>query len=391
MHQCISTFDACHGSGCLPHKGKLWRRLARFDHSGWERQCFPAALGIAESENEATWTWFVENVRNAFGIDDGGNGLVFISDREKGIDIAIRRLVPNASHAYCVYHIQKNVKVKFKTTLDGLLFAAANAFDVKSFREIIEKIKALNHEAGKYVESIDPTKWARAFFDQRRYGHVTSNISESMNWWLEDARHMDPVGLFGEYVRKMNSLFERRRQKYAAMTLQALPKRVEMLLNESIDQSRKLRVFKHSQTIFEVQRITAVQMNRVVDLGSMTCSCGFLKEFGVPCRHMCAAIMSLRQHPQTFVIPERRMECVKAIYDHATIPVDDSTFEDDGLKAPLKTKKRGRPKKNRIPSPCEKPPRKKVKCGRCHGVGHNSRTCKAKKEYLNALKTFSLG
>ena len=126
--------------------------------------------------------WFLENVRNAFNIGDGGNGLVFISDREKGIDNALKRLFHNASHAYCVYHIQKNVKVKFNTSLNGLLFAAAETFDVMSFREIVEKMKALNNEAGTYIEDIDPTKWARAFFQQRRFGHVTSNISESMNW-----------------------------------------------------------------------------------------------------------------------------------------------------------------------------------------------------------------
>ena len=50
------------------------------------------------------------------------------------------------------------MKVKFKTSLNGLLFAAAETFDVMSFREIVEKMKALNNEAGKYIEDIDPKK-----------------------------------------------------------------------------------------------------------------------------------------------------------------------------------------------------------------------------------------
>ena len=158
---------------------------------------------------------------------------------------------------------------------------------------------------------------------------------------------MDPVGLFREYIRKLNGLFERRRQKYAAMMPQALPKKVERMINQSIDQSRKLRVFKHSETVFEIRRLPAAQMTRVVDLRTMTCTCGFFNEFGVPCRHMCAAVMFLKQHPHNLIIPERRMESVKAIYYEATIPIDDSGFEDDGLKAPTLSRKRGRPKEKK--------------------------------------------
>ena len=38
---------------------------------------FPAALGVAESEKTATWTWFLRLVNDAFNIPDGGNEVVF--------------------------------------------------------------------------------------------------------------------------------------------------------------------------------------------------------------------------------------------------------------------------------------------------------------------------
>ena len=72
---------------------------------------FPAAIGIAESENEHTWSWFLFTLRSALQIADEGDGLVFLSDREKGIEIALQQLFPRAFHSFCVFHIQKNVKL----------------------------------------------------------------------------------------------------------------------------------------------------------------------------------------------------------------------------------------------------------------------------------------
>ena len=82
LRMCINPFrhstrvmglDACHIKASYGGALLVWTLL---DGNG---NVFPAALGIAESENESTWTWFLENVRNAFNIGDGGNGLVFVS------------------------------------------------------------------------------------------------------------------------------------------------------------------------------------------------------------------------------------------------------------------------------------------------------------------------
>ena len=79
-------------------------------------------------------------VRTAFALEDG-RGVVVLSDREKGIDIALTELLPSASHSFCVYHIMKNVKSRFHISLNGLLFAAANAPNVDGFNRIMAAIK----------------------------------------------------------------------------------------------------------------------------------------------------------------------------------------------------------------------------------------------------------
>ena len=186
----ISGLDACHIKA--PYGGALLVMTA-LDGNG---QIFPVALGIAESENASTWTWFIDLVKTALDIQDGGEGLVFLSDREKGIDSSLDEVLPQATHGYCVFHIQKNVKKQFHTTLDGLLFKAARAATVKAFKDVMEEIKAIHPAARAYIKGVDRNKWARAFFKARRLGHVTSNIAESANWWLEEARSGPSRSLF---------------------------------------------------------------------------------------------------------------------------------------------------------------------------------------------------
>ena len=124
----IIGLDACHIK--TKHGGTLLV-LTLLDGNG---SVFPAALGIAESENASRWGWFLVLVKIAFGIRDGGDGLVFISDRDKGIDISTNEVFPRAAHSHCVYHIAKNVKVRYKKSLKGLLFKAANALNKKHSR-----------------------------------------------------------------------------------------------------------------------------------------------------------------------------------------------------------------------------------------------------------------
>ena len=337
---------------------------------------FPAALGIAESENVETWFWFLALVKTAFQIGLG-EGLVVLGDCEKGLDAALKALLQSAAHSYCVYHIEKNVKCTFHTSLDGLLFRAAKASNQRMFNEVLNQIKALDPAAGRYIEEIEKAKWARAFFPMRRFGHVTSNISESMNWWFEEARHLNPVALFIVYIRRLNQLFERRRIKYASMAPTDLPRKVSKKFAKCLEQSRKLRVLRHTNTLFEVQSLKDPRQFRIVDFERRTCSCGFFTEHGIPCRHMCAAALSVKIHPKTFIIRERTREALTQTYTGVTIPIDIGTLTDDGLKGPIGTRKRGRPKEKRIRSATEKGPRHTVKCGRCGKRGHNKRSCKA--------------
>ena len=299
----IVGLDACH---IKARYGGVMMVMTLLDGNG---SIFPAAVGIAESEKTETWSWFLHQVEAALHIPDGGDGVVFLSDREKGIETSIKEVFPQACQGFCVFHIQKNVKRAHHTSLDGLLFKAAKAATVKEFEEKLALMKALDDEAAAYIAEIDKAKWARAFFPVRRLGHVTSNIAESMNRWLEEARWHDPVGLFSIYVLKLNNLFEKRRDKYASLSSHALPKRVAQLYDNSVNKSRKLILRRHTKTIFQVRARGEMMKKRwkIVDLDNTSCTCGFYREYEIPCQHMCAVLLSLRDETPSRLIHRERL------------------------------------------------------------------------------------
>ena len=58
----------------------------------------------------------------------------------------------------------------------------------------------------------DPIHWAKFLFVEQRFGHLTSNIAESLNAWLLEAREKSILGLFEDYRHKLMDWFDVRRK-----------------------------------------------------------------------------------------------------------------------------------------------------------------------------------
>ena len=170
----------------------------------------------------------------------------------------------------------KNVKTRFHTALDGLLFVAAKASNIDDYNTVMAKIKCLHEPAWRYIEGTSPEKWARALIHVRRFGHVTSNMAESMNKWLGDARYLDPVGLFRAYILKLNCMFEKRGTMYNSLQDEDVQKRAAQMIQAGMEEGEGLIITPHTSLIFEIQRKTTPTTTRKVNLNEMTFSCGFL-------------------------------------------------------------------------------------------------------------------
>ena len=102
--------------------------------------------------------------------------------------------------------------------LKDLLFRAAKCFRRTEFDEIMQKMKDHNEEAWKYVEKINKKNWANVEYPGKRYGMLTSSISESANNMLLKARFWPITRLIEQTRATTTSHFERRRMEAERLT-----------------------------------------------------------------------------------------------------------------------------------------------------------------------------
>ncbi|KAL5578981.1 hypothetical protein UlMin_011423 [Ulmus minor] len=55
------------------------------------QQIFPLAFGVGDSENDASWTWFLGRVKSVFGVNPA---LVIVSDQHRSINNAVQEVFP---------------------------------------------------------------------------------------------------------------------------------------------------------------------------------------------------------------------------------------------------------------------------------------------------------
>ncbi|GAA0141009.1 hypothetical protein LIER_02251 [Lithospermum erythrorhizon] len=141
-------------------------------------QIYPLAFGAA-TENDHTWSWFFEKLHHIIGARDD---LVFISD--------------------------PRYKVKAKEFLYGI----AKAYTEIDFEERIHQIRATKKNVYDYLIDADPKKWARCYFPAMRYSIITTNIAESMNDLLKEAREFPILGMLETIRTKLQGWFHDRLQ-----------------------------------------------------------------------------------------------------------------------------------------------------------------------------------
>ena len=81
-------------------------------------------------------------------------------------------------------------KVFKSPELKSLLWKAARASTVEEFNQVLDNMNKINAKSAPLISHADPKYWANVYFEGRRYGHMTSNIAESLNSWLLLAREL---------------------------------------------------------------------------------------------------------------------------------------------------------------------------------------------------------
>jgi hypothetical protein len=354
--------------------------------------------GIVDAENDDNWLWFITTLRNdvisqhapaylAPGV------LTFISDRQKGLLEGIASIFPNSAHGYCLRHLYENFNKVFKhKDLHALLYQAARATTAAAVNDAMAKMQAIAPESVPWLlDHAAPEHWVEYYFPGRRYGHITSNIIESLNAWLLEARNK-PILVMVEQIRQQLMQWFNQRRDVDQNTQGLLVSTAAAKIQSLMLRARRYRLIKATDDVYEIYS-TPTMREYVVIVNTRTCTCFEWQHTGIPCSHAVAVSLMREEDPQQYAQGFYTLAAYRQTYENPIFPpnVDaadavqqftgiESDGEDPGQSIlPPKTRcPPGRPKKKRIRSARERGDRAThvYRCTRCGQSGHQGRTCR---------------
>nr|XP_027067869.1 uncharacterized protein LOC113693526 [Coffea arabica] len=373
-------FDGCHLKGAF---GGILLIAVALDGNN---SLFPLAFAVVECKNKEAWSWFFYYFQEFFGPFPTNISLTFMSDRQKGLNLAYEEQVPEAAARYCCWHIYYNFKVKFPGSLLRRFFwQATKSYDLIGHNEAMERTNNINIDAWRYLVNIPKCNWARhAFSIEIKCDHVTNNFTESFNAWVGELRGKNILALADGLRQKFMKKLHKRYQKGCTWTSSVTP-HITSKLKGIAAESRRCSLTMASENTFEV---ADVDKSYIVKLIERTCACRAFQLTGIPCKHAalgatyrreklkgyCDAAFSNDQYLKTYAFMINPI-----LHMNRWPPMEDVTLA-VVLPPPLR-RRAGRPRRNRRRAPDEGASASQHKrsisfrCSKCGAFGHNRRTC----------------
>lgn len=172
-------------------------------------EILPLMWGFARNESKEPWLDFLHSFREYFrdNLDstekehDDFEHLTIISDRAKGLVLAVAEVFLKAIHYHCTQHLAENVGNEFGRKIEKIFRAACLVESKAKFRAFFDQIESLSVPARHYLDQIDAKHYATSYaplVDFPRFGQTCSNISESINSaWMVSKFVRKPVIRFG--------------------------------------------------------------------------------------------------------------------------------------------------------------------------------------------------
>ncbi|KAG7364813.1 MULE transposase domain containing protein [Nitzschia inconspicua] len=369
---------------------------------------YPVSFAIMKDGEDAEgWKWFLELLVQAIPLlkmqhpDNRCRFCYFtvISDRQKGLIQALQQVFPDNHHCFCSVHIARYVEKEVGKKVAKHVHALSATFSKRESDELMAKINAISARGKKYLEGISANQWrSTAWVDDPtlppRFGIVTTNMSESVNSMVGDARDGSWLERTNDIVRKMmNRICSLREENYGREGV--VDKVAEILENRWKNCSNfQVREVVKGGSQFDVFRpsrgASLPETNRLLDVREQTCECGKWQEHGVPCIDAVAyyrlfETQTLQYIMDNHVSEHYKYETVNELLKENIVPVSLDILDQDGVTLPPNRTKRssGRPRKKRIRKRsrfAHDPDKSPIVCSRCKKRGHNVKTCVAREQ-----------
>ncbi|XP_019244570.1 PREDICTED: uncharacterized protein LOC109224444 [Nicotiana attenuata] len=209
---------------------------------------------------------------------------------------------------------------------------------------------------------------------------MTSNIAESLNAVIKDARELPVVELL-EYMRTLLERWTNEKLLNAKGMFTYLRKKYNKELENNRTLLQRMRVrpsTNHIHTVIDgVKRF-------IVCLQNKRCTCGQFHLDELPCAHALAALRHMNESYENYCSPYYTRESLLKTYEISVDPLPDESkwnvpqhIAEEVVMPPTRKRQPGRPQKQRYKPYDEVNANKyKVSCGKCGVEGHNKRSCR---------------
>ncbi|XP_074356516.1 uncharacterized protein LOC141696247 [Apium graveolens] len=200
-------------------------------------QIFPIAYVVVESENIESWKLFTDLYSADLNLGDG-DGYTVINDQQKGLDNALKDVLPWVKHRFCTRHIYSNLRKRFPSlTVKRPFWNACCATHHVAHQRAMKDLQKPSKAAHDQLSKLDPKLWSKAsFFTHSKDDNVENNMSECFNAWIINERYMPLVIMLQEiHFNLMTRMREKRDevQKNEALICPRIKKRLYLLVTES--------------------------------------------------------------------------------------------------------------------------------------------------------------
>jgi hypothetical protein len=405
----VISLDACH----LKSKWKGVMYMATVKTAS--NEIYPVAIAIMNgNENEAGWTWFLELLHLSIEllVMDHPDAMVlwkyftFISDRQKGLIGALKKVFPENHSCFCAIHIARNAEKHCGKRVADVVSKLSKTFSHLVSAYYLDKIGKATKKGRKYLEDIPAEQWrSTSWLDDRtlppRYGITSTNMSESANNMFEAARD-------GSWLYTLDTCLGKIMQRISE--LREKVKNKDGVVSRVVDKIRGHWTSCAGYTVTELQdegdKYTIVRQQSdillssskfTIDIVDETCTCGEWQEHGYPCVDAIAYFRLYRK----VTVDEILANHVKQFYMYANerellksniTPVCMNTLTPDGVTLPPRPSSKrgsGRPRKQRIRKRsrfANNPEQSNVVCSKCGNRGHNIKTCETRARLAKELE-----
>jgi hypothetical protein len=167
-----------------------------------EGELLPLAMALVPGEDGENWGWFMQLLAKHIPAL-GGTGIPIMSDRDKGLDKALRENFPDVPHWRCAKHLEWNLSDNFGHGAVAHWWPAVSTPNRAQFNKHMALMKRDAPAAYAYVMGdpeanppVDavcpPSQWARCYRGMASFAMVTSNFCESFNSAMLAQRGREP-------------------------------------------------------------------------------------------------------------------------------------------------------------------------------------------------------